>query len=139
MEITPAIKTAIEYWRSTKPRCMGTLFWQINDIWPVASWSSLDYGGQWKLLQYMAKRFFLPVNVLYGLSDRFGILAQVAAKLPFDALGDTYTIGVSAGVKYMVSQQLGVDLAFSLPFIAGGADGAGADFRTLTLGVSYAL
>src|SRR5690606_132447 len=36
----------------------------INDIWPVASWSSLDYGGQWKLLQYMAKRFFLPVNVV---------------------------------------------------------------------------
>jgi len=59
-----AIKTAIEYWRSTKPRCMGTLFWQINDTWPVASWSSLDYGGQWKLLQYMAKRFYLPINVV---------------------------------------------------------------------------
>lgn len=81
----------------------------------------------------------IPVNVLYGISDQLGILAQVAATLPFDSLGDTYTIGVSAGVKYMVSQQLGVDLAFSLPFIAGGADGAGADFRTLTLGVSYAL
>ncbi|WDR06373.1 glycoside hydrolase family 2 protein [Devosia rhodophyticola] len=59
-----AIKTAIEYWRSTKPRCMGTLFWQINDIWPVASWASLDYGGQWKLLHYMAKRFYLPINVV---------------------------------------------------------------------------
>jgi beta-mannosidase len=59
-----AIKTAIEYWRSTKPRCMGTLFWQINDTWPVASWASLDYGGQWKLLHYMAKRFFLPLNVV---------------------------------------------------------------------------
>ena len=59
-----AIKTAIEYWRSTKPRCMGTLYWQINDTWPVASWASLDYGGQWKLLHYMAKRFFLPVNVV---------------------------------------------------------------------------
>ncbi len=59
-----AIKTAIEYWRSTKPRCMGTLYWQINDIWPVASWSSLDYGGQWKLLHYMAKRFYLPVNIV---------------------------------------------------------------------------
>jgi len=59
-----AIKTAIEYWRSTKPRCMGTLYWQINDIWPVASWSSLDYGGQWKLLHYMARRFYLPVNVV---------------------------------------------------------------------------
>lgn len=59
-----AIKTAIEYWRSTKPRCMGTLYWQINDIWPVASWSSLDYGGQWKVMQYMAKRFFRLVNVV---------------------------------------------------------------------------
>jgi len=59
-----AIKTAIEYWRSTKPRCMGTLYWQINDIWPVASWSSLDYGGQWKLMHYMARRFYLPVNVV---------------------------------------------------------------------------
>ncbi|MBD8065306.1 glycoside hydrolase family 2 protein [Devosia sp. PTR5] len=59
-----AIKTAIEYWRSTKPRCMGTLYWQINDIWPVASWSSLDYGGQWKLMHYMARRFFLPINLV---------------------------------------------------------------------------
>jgi beta-mannosidase len=59
-----AIKTAIEYWRSTKPRCMGTLYWQFNDIWPVASWSSLDYGGQWKLMHYMARRFYLPVNVV---------------------------------------------------------------------------
>ncbi|MEQ1768851.1 MAG: glycoside hydrolase family 2 protein [Devosia sp.] len=59
-----AIKTAIEYWRSTKPRCMGTLYWQINDTYPVASWASLDYGGQWKLLHYMAKRFYLPVNVV---------------------------------------------------------------------------
>ena len=64
-----AIKTAIEYWRSTKPRCMGTLYWQINDTYPVASWASLDYGGQWKLLHYMAKRFFLPVNVVAVPSD----------------------------------------------------------------------
>jgi beta-mannosidase len=59
-----AIKTMIEYWRSTKPRCMGTLYWQINDTYPVASWSSLDYGGQWKLLHYMAKRFFRPISVV---------------------------------------------------------------------------
>ncbi len=59
-----AIKTAIEYWRSTKPRCMGTLYWQINDTWPVHSWASLDYGGQWKPLHYMARRFFNPVNLV---------------------------------------------------------------------------
>jgi beta-mannosidase len=59
-----AIKTAIEFWRSTKPRCMGTLYWQINDTYPVASWSSLDYGGQWKLLHYMARRFYRPISVV---------------------------------------------------------------------------
>ncbi len=56
-----AIKTAVEAWRSLKPHCMGTLYWQLNDTWPVASWSSLDYGGGWKLLHHMARRFFQPV------------------------------------------------------------------------------
>jgi beta-mannosidase len=59
-----AIKTAVEFWRSTKPRCMGTLYWQLNDTYPVASWASLDHGGQWKLLHYMARRFFQPVTVV---------------------------------------------------------------------------
>jgi beta-mannosidase len=40
---------------------MGTLYWQLNDTWPVASWSSLDHGGGWKALHYMARRFFSPV------------------------------------------------------------------------------
>lgn len=58
-----AMKTAIEFWRSNKPRCMGALYWQLNDTWPVASWSSLEYGGNWKLTQYFARRFFSPVLV----------------------------------------------------------------------------
>ncbi|MTH78096.1 beta-mannosidase [Paracoccus aestuariivivens] len=58
-----AMKTAIENWRSTKPRCMGTLYWQLNDTWPVASWSSLEYGGGWKAVHYMARRFYAPVMV----------------------------------------------------------------------------
>jgi beta-mannosidase len=58
-----AIKTAVDYWRSLKPHCMGALYWQLNDTWPVASWSSLDYGGGWKLLHHMARRFFQPVQV----------------------------------------------------------------------------
>jgi beta-mannosidase len=58
-----AIKTAVDYWRSLKPHCMGALYWQLNDTWPVASWSSLDYGGSWKVLHYMARRFFQPVAV----------------------------------------------------------------------------
>ena len=58
-----AIRTAVDYWRSLKPHCMGALYWQLNDTWPVASWSSLDYGGGWKLLHHMARRFFQPVAV----------------------------------------------------------------------------
>ena len=58
-----AIETAVRHWRAQKPRCMGTLFWQLNDTWPCASWSSLDYGGGWKLLHHMARRFYAPVTV----------------------------------------------------------------------------
>lgn len=59
-----AIKTAVEGWRAQRPRCMGTLFWQLNDNWPVASWSSIEYGGKWKHLQYQARRFFAPLAVV---------------------------------------------------------------------------
>ncbi|MCG6884781.1 MAG: glycoside hydrolase family 2 protein [Silicimonas sp.] len=58
-----AIETAVRHWRAQKPRCMGALYWQLNDTWPCASWSSLDYGGGWKLLHHMARRFFEPVIV----------------------------------------------------------------------------
>jgi len=64
-----AIKTAVTHWRSLKPHCMGTLYWQLNDTWPVASWSSLDYGGGWKLLHHMARHFFAPVAVFVVPAD----------------------------------------------------------------------
>jgi len=58
-----AIRTAVEHFRRLRPICMGALYWQLNDMWPVASWSSLEYGGKWKALHYMAKRFFAPLLV----------------------------------------------------------------------------
>jgi beta-mannosidase len=57
------IKIAVEAWRRLRPRCMGTLYWQFNDNWPVASWSSVEYGGKWKLLHYAARRFYAPTAV----------------------------------------------------------------------------
>lgn len=57
------MKTAIEAHRRAKPNCMGTLFWQLNDCWPVTSWSSVDYYGRWKAFQYQAKRSFNPILV----------------------------------------------------------------------------
>ena len=56
-----AIRYGVEHWRRHRGRCMGAIYWQINDCWPVASWSSIDYFGRWKALHYAAKRFFAPV------------------------------------------------------------------------------
>jgi beta-mannosidase len=64
-----AMRTAIEYWRSLKPHCMGTLYWQLNDTWPVASWSGLNNDGSWKLLHYLARRFYEPVAVFAYAKD----------------------------------------------------------------------
>jgi len=63
-----AIKYAVEHWRRHMPRCMGALYWQLNDCWPVASWASLDYFGRWKALHYLAKRFFAPM-LISGVED----------------------------------------------------------------------
>ncbi len=73
-----AMKTAIEYWRSLRPHCMGTLYWQLNDNWPVASWSSLDYEGGWKQLHYHARRFYQPVQ-LFWLQDEAGAGLRLVA------------------------------------------------------------
>lgn len=59
-----AIRTGVEFWHSLRPRCMGTIFWQLNDNWPVSSWASLEYTGRWKALQYMAKRFYAPIQTV---------------------------------------------------------------------------
>ena len=53
-----AIKSGVEHWRRNRGRCMGTLYWQVNDNWPVASWASIDYFGRWKALHYAAKHFY---------------------------------------------------------------------------------
>jgi len=109
-----AIKTAIEYWRSTKPRCMGTLYWQLNDCWPVASWSSLDYGGQWKPMHYMARRFYEALNVvaipdaatgeivLRGINDS-GAVATVAL--------DILAVGTSGQMRALGSRRVPLDPA----------------------------
>lgn len=56
-----AIRYGVEHFRRHRGHCMGTVVWQLNDIWPVASWASIDYYGRWKALHYAEKRMFAPV------------------------------------------------------------------------------
>ena len=93
-----AIQMAVDAWRAEQPRCMGTLFWQLNDNWPVASWSSTEYVhgtvvNKWKPLQYLAKRFFAPVHVTLAPDGTVSVINDtdtaiegevVAAYSPFD-------------------------------------------------------
>jgi len=82
------MRTAIEAHRRAKPYCMGTLYWQLNDCWPVVSWSSVDYLGRWKALHYFAKKTYENVILstveeggkvnVYAVSDR---LQDLPAKL----------------------------------------------------------
>jgi beta-mannosidase len=57
------IELAIIAQRTAKPRCYGTLYWQFNDAWPAISWSSIDYYGRWKPLQYYAKRMYANIAI----------------------------------------------------------------------------
>jgi beta-mannosidase len=63
------IKVGAEHLRRIMPHNMGSLYWQLDDCWPVASWSSVDYFGRWKALQYYARRFYSPVLVSPHVED----------------------------------------------------------------------
>jgi len=103
-----AIKTAVTHWRSLKPRCMGTLIWQLNDTWPVCSWASLDHGGDWKLMHHMAKGFFADVLVTaVPMDDKVIVRAvndtpvktkvEIAARA-VDLAGKTRDLGTTTAV-----------------------------------------
>ncbi|MDR2474351.1 MAG: glycoside hydrolase family 2 protein, partial [Bacteroidales bacterium] len=88
-----AIKTAIEAHRRDRPYCMGTLFWQHNDCWPVASWASRDYYGRWKAQHYFSREAYRDILVspiaqdgkldIYTVSDR---LKPVSGKLDIQVM-----------------------------------------------------
>ncbi len=81
------VKMAIEAHRRNMPECMGTLFWQINDCWPVASWSSIDYYGRWKALQYAARDLYKEQLVSTVIED--GVLKTFVVSDRLSAINAT--------------------------------------------------
>jgi beta-mannosidase len=75
------IKIGAEHLRRQRPRTMGSLYWQLNDCWPVASWASIDYYGRWKALHYYARRFYDDVLISPFLHDNKVDVYVVSDKL----------------------------------------------------------
>lgn len=57
------MQVGVEHFRRQMPHCMGALYWQLNDCWPVASWTSIEFTGRWRALHHVARRFFAPAIV----------------------------------------------------------------------------
>lgn len=79
-----AVRAGVEHWRRNRGRCMGAIYWQINDCWPVASWASIDYPGRWKALQYRSRHFFSPTAVsLRREADGYSVHVAHEKREPF--------------------------------------------------------
>ncbi|HWU72277.1 MAG TPA: glycoside hydrolase family 2 protein [Sphingomonas sp.] len=79
-----AIEMAARHHRACRPVTLGSLYWQLNDTWPAISWSSIDYNGQWKLLQYAARRFFAPQAIVAEHKDgatRIALVSDATASI----------------------------------------------------------
>ena len=84
------MKTAIEAHRLAKPYCMGSLYWQFNDCWPVTSWSTVDYYGNWKASHYQVKESFAPIVLLF--SEDAKALSIIGSNDTFDIQTGTLTV-----------------------------------------------
>jgi beta-mannosidase len=76
-----AVSTAVAGHRLNAPRCMGTLFWQLNDCWPAPTWSSIDYYGNWKALHYAIKDDYRQVAILRKVNEKGQISICVKSDL----------------------------------------------------------
>ncbi len=89
-----SIKYGVEHLRRNRGRCMGTLYWQLNDIWPVASWSSIDGKGRYKALHYEAKRFYEPIHISCEETGEYSVRKDIT---------DERTIGYETRAKLYVN------------------------------------
>ena len=80
-----AVSMAIAGHRSDAPRCMGTIYWQLNDCWPAPTWSSIDYFGNWKALHYTVQDDYRSIAVLEKHLDDLRFLV-LCSEVPIDTL-----------------------------------------------------
>lgn len=124
------IRYGVEHWRRNKHRVSGTLYWQLNDCWPVASWASLDYYGRWKALHYAAKRFYAPLLMsiedigttmkLYVTSDINQTVEGKVRWLLMTIGGETVKSGEAAFTLAALQSQQIADLDFSAEVLGAG-------------------
>jgi beta-mannosidase len=126
------VKVAMEAHRRSMPYCMGSLYWQLDDCWPVASWSSIDYYGRWKALQYAARKSYAPILIspvqfennihIHIVSDRKDDEKAVLEMVVMDFVGKnvfqrsipvTVKANRSEIVANVSTSQIGTDLDFS--------------------------
>ncbi len=100
-----ALETAVRHWRALAPRCLGSLIWQLNDCWPAVSWSTVEFGGAWKLAHHAARRFFAPVTLavepggLAGRTDPFNVTVISDRPEPFSGKLQSCLFQVSTGQR----------------------------------------
>jgi beta-mannosidase len=87
------IRIGLEAHRRSQPHCMGTLYWQLNDCWPVASWSSIDYYGNWKALHYAVKEVFAPLALSLSLDKNNLLQVSAMSELAYE-IDDTLEISI---------------------------------------------
>lgn len=84
------MKIAIEAHRLAKPYCMGSLYWQLNDCWPVTSWSTLDYYGNWKASHYQVKESFAPI--FFAVTEKENKLSIIGSNDNLEAISGTLAV-----------------------------------------------
>lgn len=127
-----AIQYGVEHWRRNRGRCMGSLYWQLNDCWPVASWASIDYYGRWKALHYGARRFYQPIMVsaceeeelsthitYYGHNDTLSdFKGSIETELLAEDFESLWKKSLTTDIKQMSAEAL-LDIDFSGHIPAG--------------------
>ena len=118
------MEIAIEAHRTAKPYNMGTLYWQLNDAWPVTSWSSIDYYGNKKALQYKLKELYAPVLLSLDVNDHSvfatsDLLRDVSASLKakVEDFGGNVLFEQIAEVKVAGNQNVNIQIEGMADFL----------------------